>query len=135
MLKFGTTDEIKILQVIIDVNDNMSWMATSIKYGLSIYFIKKIYKHFNEFEKEEDIRAELKNINLNNNIIKIYKYNRTGNYKRHSEYYRTYMRARRLKERLQKAKKFIDDHTDPIIEIILPNKNINDNDLEKPNLE
>lgn len=115
VLRFGTNNPIQILHIIEDVNNNMPWMIAAIKHNSSVYFVKKIYKHFGEFDTEEDIKAKLKNIDIDNNKITIYKYKRPGNYRKHAQYYRDYMKNRRLKERIIRAQKFLEDNKELIV--------------------
>ena len=111
MLRFGTNDASTILQIIIDINNGKPYMVIADLHHSSVYFVKKIYKHFSKMDKLADITAELKSIDLDNNKKKVYKYDRKDNYKNNASYYRAYMQNRRLKERILRAHKLIDDNT------------------------
>lgn len=110
MLIFGTTDAKLIVVIIQAVDDKKTYVSITKTHHLSKHFIKKIYKHFKVFKTEENIQAELKSIDITNTTRSLYKYDRTGYYKLRAEYYRTYMNKRRLRIRIEKAKKLILDN-------------------------
>lgn len=124
MLSFGTNNSNIIYSIVIDAKNKSQWVQISNKYNLSIYFIKKICKHFNklvqsdnEDEVLQSIQCELKNIYINNNKKKVYKYDRKGYYKRDPEYYKNYMKQRRFKEKLLKAQKLISDNSNILLDM------------------
>ena len=114
VLKFGTTDSILILQVVMDINNDKPYMHISREHKLSSYYIKKIYKHFHEIKTEFDIRLKIKNIEIDNNVVVIYPRDYHKNYIKHKQYYKDYVKARRLRIALEKAQKLIDDNSNMI---------------------
>lgn len=117
VLKFGTKDSIVILGIIVDMNNEIPYMQIARKRKISCYYIKKIYKIFQDLKTEEDIRTKIKNIEVDNNVIILYTRNKQenhDNYIKHKESYKDRIKRNRLKIALAKAHKFINDNTEPV---------------------
>lgn len=114
VLKFGTIDSLMILNVVIDINNEIPYMKISRTHKISCYYIKKIYKHFHTLKTEDDIRSKIKNIEVDNNVVVVYPRDNHQNYENHKKYYNDYVKSRRLRIRLEKAQKLIDDNSEPV---------------------
>lgn len=114
MIKFNTIDPELILQIVKDINNKIPYNTAMKTHNISVYYIKKICRHFGGFTDIKNIKAELKSIDIDNKTPYHKKRDTKANYLKHRDHNLKYAKRCRLINKVKRIMKFLNDNADII---------------------